>query len=92
MLLSIEKIDELLRSSRLSYEVRSFSIAPVDMRPVGLESSEVGGTMFGLPVFTSDTREHLLSLRRKIVESGVPLKSPDELDQEIDEIRGRGSR
>ena len=89
MLLSIEKIDEVLQSAKPLYEAHALNVAPVQVSRISLEPSGVTSTQFGLPVFTSDTREYLLSLRRRIVESGMPLKTAEELDREIDEMRSR---
>lgn len=48
----------------------------------------VGGTTYGSSALvTPDTREHLLSLRRKIEEARVPLVNAEELDSEIREMR-----
>lgn len=88
-MLLIDKIDEALRSIKAPYQVCAFNLTPMEAPQLTLESSEVSSTAFGLPVFTPETREYLLSLRRRIVESGLPLKSEQELDLEIDEMRGR---
>lgn len=88
-MLSIEKIDEALRSAKAPYEAHALNVAPIQVPRISVEPSGVTSTQFGLPVFTSDTREILLSLRRRIVESGMPLKSVEELDREIDEMRSR---
>jgi hypothetical protein len=67
--------------SRIHYYDQEFLPTP---------SSSIGGTtMFSVPPSGNDMREYLMSIRRKIEESGVALKTTDELDKEIDEMRGR---
>jgi hypothetical protein len=66
------------------------TISNLDAESRPFPAPSVGGTMFGAPPVITDTREYVVSLRRKIEESGVPLKSTDELNREIDEMRGRG--
>jgi hypothetical protein len=48
----------------------------------------VGGTTYGpSALVTPDTREHLLTLRRRIEGAGIPLMNAEELDSEIREMR-----
>jgi hypothetical protein len=78
------KVEELLASSHMSYEVSSSSVAVAieNSTPIPLYPSLPAGGMT-----PTGTREHLLALRRKIEASGIPLISPDELESEVREMR-----
>jgi hypothetical protein len=93
MLLTIDdaKVREsLATSNKPSYVVTASHLFVAELPSAPAPSSSVGGTMmFGTPRASADTREYVMSLRRKIEESGVPLKTADELGKEIDEMRGR---
>jgi len=50
--------------------------------------TSVGGVVYATPILvTTDTKEHLMSHRRKIESAGIPLISGDELDSELREMR-----
>jgi len=94
MLLSINegKIAELLKSSEKGYAVfaSDLPVATENYKSVYPATTEVSGVVYASPLrITEETREHLIAARRKIEESGVPLKSPEVLTREIDEMRGR---
>ena len=76
------KVEELLASSHMSYEFSgsSVNVAIENYAPI-YPSLPAGGTI------PPGTREHLVSLRRKIETSGIPLISADDLDSEIREMR-----
>jgi hypothetical protein len=85
------KVAELLKSSHNGYTVEN---VPMIVENCSLAAypvaSEVSGTIYSAPpLVTAETRERLMSLRRQIEESGAPLKSAEELTNEIDEMRGR---
>ena len=76
------KVEELLASTPLGYEVSPISSVTVTIDNYApLYPDLAGGTM------AIGTREHLLTLRRRIEESGIPLISADGLDSEIREMR-----
>lgn len=52
-------------------------------------SPVISGTVTPFPPNNSRTREHLLSLFRKIDQSGTSFKTEEELNAEIDEMRRR---
>jgi hypothetical protein len=92
MLLSIDngKVAELLRSSGGGYVVSSSDVQPVagNYTAAYPTSSEASGTVCDpTSRVTIETRERLLSARREIERSGAPLKNPDELTAEIEEMR-----
>lgn len=94
MLLSINeaKVAELLKSSNNGYAVFTSDVPTVieNYKPAYPTISEASGTVYApLVLVTAGTKEHLMSVRRQIEESGVPLKSAQELTREIDEMRGR---
>lgn len=93
MLLSINenKIAELLKSSPSGYVVSTSDvpIATENFRPTYPTTSEVSGLVYTVPALATEAREYLASVRRKIEESSIPLKSVDDLEKEIDEMRGR---
>jgi hypothetical protein len=94
MLLSINeaKVAELLKSSNKGYEVFTSDLptAVENYRPGYPATSEASGTVYTAPLLvTAETKERLMSARRQIEESSVPLKSAEELTREIDEMRGR---
>ncbi len=94
MLLTIDeaKVRESLAAfGKPSYVVTASHLVAVEPPPAAPPDLCVGGTMtLSAPRVSTATREYVTSLRRKIEESGVPLKSADELSKEIDETRGRG--
>lgn len=94
MLLTIDaaKVRESLASSdKPSYVVTASNLVIAALPSPPAPSSAVGGTMmFGEPRVSAETREYVTSVRRKIEESGVSLKSAEELTREIDEMRGKG--
>lgn len=93
MLLTIDtaKVRKSLATSGAPlYVVTASNLAIVELPPPMAPSSSVSGTvMLGGPRTTLETREQVLALRRKIEESGVSLKGVDELNREIDEMRGK---
>lgn len=92
MLLSIneDKVAELLKSSNKGYTVSDVPLVIENSTAPYPLTSEVSGTVYTAPMLvTAETKEWLLAARRRIEESGVPLKGIKELAQEIDEMRGR---
>ena len=94
MFLSISesKIAELLRSSEPGYAVFTSDLPVVseNFTPTYPTTSETSGAVYSAPLLvTAETKEHLMSARRKIEESGVPLKSADEIAKEIGDMRRR---
>ena len=88
-----EKLEELVRTTPKSYTVTSSNLAPVTLdEPIRTEPV-VSGTTYSAPVRLSpEAREYMLSLRRKIEESGKPLKTVAELDALIEEVKGKNRR
>jgi hypothetical protein len=92
MLLSINesKVAELLKSSNKGYTVSDVPLVIENSTPPYPATPEVSGTVYTAPVLvTADTKERLLDARRRIEESGVPLKGVEQLAREIDQMRGR---
>ncbi|MBZ5509660.1 MAG: hypothetical protein LAN70_00670 [Acidobacteriia bacterium] len=94
LLINEKKVAKLLKSSSGGYAVFTADDVPTvienyNYRPMYPATSEASGTIYTAPAVATETREHLASVRRKIEESGAPLKSFDELEKEIDEMRGR---
>jgi hypothetical protein len=91
MLLTIDeaKVRESLAATPLAYVVTSSHVCMADPGTIPAPKTIVAGTTYGIVSTIVDTREHFSALRRKIEESGVALKSVDELSKEIDEMRGR---
>ena len=97
MLLSINdaKVAELLRSTDKLYA----AVAITPEMPLGSDNysrpaypmtSGTSGTVYAAPLLiTPETKERLMSIRRQIEGSDIPLKGPEELTSEIDEMRGR---
>jgi hypothetical protein len=81
------KVDELLKSSKKTYEVSTSSVGlgTENYSPAYYAASGVTYTTSGL--VTEESREHLMTLRRNIEESGVPLKNAADLSGEIKEMR-----
>jgi hypothetical protein len=54
--------------------------------------SNIGSTTSQLspPISSEETRTRLLLLRNRIVESGATLLNEEQLQQQIDEMKGRG--
>jgi hypothetical protein len=86
------KVTELLKSSNKGYIVSTSGV------PWAIENSMsaypktlgISGIVYPAPpLVTAETRNRLMSARRRIEESGVPLKSPEDLEREIGETRGR---
>jgi hypothetical protein len=95
MLLSINenRITELLKSSGNGYAVSTSDVPATTIEnyhSAYAPTYEVSGVVYTSPALvTAETKEHLMSARHRIEESGVPLKSEGELTREIDEMRGR---
>ena len=82
--------ESLEATAKPAYIVKALHLTSVEMPPAPTPSSSIGGTMmFGALRSDPSTRD-FGSLRRKIEESGVALKSAEELGKEIDGMRGRG--
>jgi hypothetical protein len=82
--------ESLATSSKPSYVVTASHLAIAKIPSAPTPSPSVGGTMmFGTPHAGMDMRDQIMTLRRKIEESGEPLKSAEELTKEIDEMRRR---
>jgi hypothetical protein len=80
------KLEELLKSSNKKYEISTSA--------VGLESKNyapyyaASGTTYVAPSpVTEEARQNLMTLRRKIEESGIPLRNADDLTMEIGKMR-----
>ncbi|MHB1838263.1 MAG: hypothetical protein ACYCPD_00740 [Acidobacteriaceae bacterium] len=94
MSLSIDetKVTELMKSTNKGYIVSTSSIplAIENSRPC-FTTSGISGVVYAAPKFvTAESRSNLISARRRIEESGVPLKSAETLAREIEEMRSRG--
>lgn len=93
MSLSIDesKIKSMLREAKPTFAVAPGSVAPsADLQTMPLVSVAGTGTVEMFAIFaTPDFRKDLLSLRRKIEESGITLQSPEEIENELAEMRGR---
>ena len=94
MSLSIDetKVTELMKSTNKGYIVSTSSIplAIENSRPY-FTTSGISGIVYAAPVLvTAESRNHILSARRRIEESGGPLKSAETLAREIEEMRSRG--
>src|SRR5712692_1241244 len=86
MLLTIDEAkvrESLATAGKPSYVATASHLIAVEPPPVPTPASTVGGTtMFGEPRSDKDMREIVMSIRRRIEESGVPLKTASELDKE----------
>lgn len=88
------KVAELLKSNK-GCEGFTSSVLPMAVEtPMGSQNYNPAypatSAVFSTPVLvTPETRDHMMSLRRQIEESGIPLKSAEQLTREIDEMRGR---
>ncbi len=92
MLFTIDeaKIQEfLLTSDKPSYVVTPSYLVTTELPDFPSPPSFIGGTIFGVLPMASGAQQYVMSLRRKIEESGTGLKTADELEREIDEMRGR---
>jgi hypothetical protein len=95
MLLSIDetKVAELLKSSNKGYTVSTSGLpaAIENSRSTYSTTSAASGIVYTAPTLVSaESRNHLISARRRIEESGVPLKNAETLAREIEEMRSRG--
>lgn len=81
--------ESLADSGQPSYVVTASNLAAVELPLPPIPSSAVSGTMmFGDIV--AESRKYFSSVRRRIEESGMQLKTAEELTREIDEMRGKG--
>jgi hypothetical protein len=90
MLLSINesKVQELLSDAKPAISVTASSVATEiyhEKLPLILVSTTAVPEVAASPDFRSD----LLKIRGQIEKSGISLKSTEELEAEIDEMRGR---
>ena len=91
MLLSIDaaKVQEQLQNSRPNYVVTLGNLEPIPVIATQLSTSSVLSTVVGMSPDVERARARLLELRRSLLEKGIPSLTPDALDREIDEARGR---
>jgi hypothetical protein len=89
------KAEELRKSSEPHYTI---TIAPggtpvvlttENYAPSCYDSMEISGTVMFAPTASKEAREYLMTLRENIEKSGVPLKSAQALNEEIDRMRSR---
>jgi hypothetical protein len=92
MLLSIDrnKIEEELRHTPRGYTIFSLH---TETNPISEQSQtiSISGTSSDVPFDSKKAHEHLLSLRRRIIESNSPLLDAEAVQREMDEFRGRDS-
>lgn len=93
MLLSIDKnkIREALAANPPPYSITS---SHLPMTTISAEPTPLAicGTTSTLPVELKKAREHLAAVRRKFAESGGRFLSAEELEEEVDLVRGRLTR
>ena len=82
------KVAKLVKANPPQYIVTTSNVV-AEPPPVKPPSSRVYGTSYITSAVGVDIRQHIADLRRKVVDSGMQLKTPAELDREIDEMRGR---
>jgi hypothetical protein len=82
------KVAELLKSNK-GYEGFTSDVLPMAIENCNPAYPATSAVYTAPVLVTAETRERLLSARRQIEESGVPLKSAEDLTREIDEMRGR---
>jgi hypothetical protein len=80
-------IDENKVNELLVAHPEQYSITPINLAPITIESEAPSCAVYGTipnaaPASIGDMKERLLSLRRRIVESGVHLMTTEELDRE----------
>ncbi len=90
MLLSIDpkKIKEQLAKHPPTYVVTPYNLEDVIIRRE-LPTADVNSMT---PVVSPDlerARERILKLRKHLIDTGLPPLSPDELEEKIDETKGR---
>jgi hypothetical protein len=87
------KIKESLRTaSKPEYVVTMSHVMQTEVRGVDQISNLVAGTSVPNDEPNVNVRSFILGLRRNIEESGMPLKSSEELEKELAEMRERHSR
>lgn len=98
MLFAIDerKVEELRKSSEPRYTVTvapggtPVALTAENYAPSCYDSIEISSTITFAPIpSTSDARQHLMEIRKRIEESGEPLKSVNELAAEIEARRSR---
>jgi hypothetical protein len=89
MLFAIDesKVAELTKTSASPYTATIAGIVPNIENPTPYYGSASGSAIFDPSVNLSTSRSHLLNIRRRIEESGTPLKSPADLSSEIEAMR-----
>jgi hypothetical protein len=81
------KIEEELSRTDKTYAVYCRQLDSLPIEPEE-PSVSVFGTVSKIPYDVERSKERLLSLRKQIVESSAPLLDAEELQREINEIRG----
>ena len=91
MLLSInnQKIKAILKKNPPTYTVAPCNLEIPDFPHHDAPSVEIHGTISVIPPDFEKARERVLALRKRIIDSGNHLLSPDEMEHEINEARGR---
>ena len=90
MLLSIdqEKIDKQLEVTKTPCIVTSCNLETENI-PYQNPPMHVGSSMTGMPPDLIRARDRVLTLRQRLIDRGQQPLSPDALEREIDETRGR---
>jgi hypothetical protein len=88
LLINPNKVKRQLKIGKPLYLVSSYSV-PTRNIPCAPPTADVHGTVAAISPDVERARERMLTLRQNIIDGGRAPLSPDALEQEIDETRGR---
>ncbi len=83
-----KKVEKLLAEHPPRYIITPFNLEPVEIHH-DLPTADVYTMTPVIPPDLERARERVLSLRQHLIDMGETPLSPDDLEQKIDETRGR---
>jgi hypothetical protein len=83
--IDVTRVQELMQAKPPSYSTTASHL----VRPLEYEipSATVYGVDLSAPASMIDAQKHISELRKRVISSGITLRSAKEIDQEISEMR-----
>jgi hypothetical protein len=90
-MLSIDeaKVQQLINASTSGYSVTASHLVAIPLK-YEIPKTTVYTVDFTPPAEMIDPEKYFSELRERVIASGITLKSPQEIDREIDEMRRHG--
>lgn len=81
------KVQELTDAQAPAYSVTASHLMINEAPQFNLPNATVYGADFSAPASMIDAENYILGLRKRVVASGLALKSAEDIDREISEMR-----